>query len=670
MCLNIGHSCNCLTDGNPCEPCRMTAKGTETEEVHLSTSTQSQVGNTCESNLNISSGVAKERERNWGWIVSGIICVNILLLGCALASGSAYNDVNIKIYHVQIYLIVLLLLTAIWMIYYMIYTAREENAVVYHDVHAGPIWLKGGLVLFGLLSVIMDIFKIASYVGYLHCDSAVKVAFPVVQLVFLLVQTYYFCIHAKDCVQLQKNITRCGLMLTLSANLVVWMTAVTEESVHQTTVPDYPDTNITKLSGRTLYIRGASYGDNECKCSHASCSIFKEAYYYLYPFNIEYSLFASALAYVMWKNVGRIADTHGHHKIKFHLKDVYLGPVLGVLLVVAVGSEGARVRENPTRSLDVGLLVGASLGQFIISYFTIVAMVGSGAKDYLDRLNLAWALLMVIQLGLQNLFIIEGLHREPFHEPHPVTVLSNPYVLQPGKELSSLEGSEMDRKPSPEPTEHNLHDHMPEHRPRLAWKRRILKEESYDAPLFGEDDEHNRPTKSKIRQPLVSFFHLFFRTSAILVYLLCDILSSRFIACMVTIILLLSCDFWTVKNVSGRLLVGLRWWNQVDEDGKSHWVFESKERHGPNTTSSAESRIFWLGLIVCPIFWIIFVFSTLFSFRIKWLAVVIMGLVLQWANLYGYVRCKLGGKSDLRSIAKNYLGVQIFKQVMKETPGP
>lgn len=47
---------------------------------------------------------------------------------------------------------------------------------------------SGGLVLFGLLSIIMDIFKIASYVGYLHCESAVKVAFPVVQLVFIIVQ--------------------------------------------------------------------------------------------------------------------------------------------------------------------------------------------------------------------------------------------------------------------------------------------------------------------------------------------------------------------------------------------------------------------------------------------------------------------------------------------------
>ena len=36
----------------------------------------------------------------------------------------------------------------------------------------------------------------------------------------------------------------------------------------------------------------------------------------------------------------------------------------------------------------------------------------------------------------------------------------------------------------------------------------------------------------------------------------------------------LCCDFWTVKNVSGRLLVGLRWWNYIDDQGTSHWMFE------------------------------------------------------------------------------------------------
>uniref|UniRef100_H3CWN7 Golgi apparatus membrane protein TVP23 homolog n=1 Tax=Tetraodon nigroviridis TaxID=99883 RepID=H3CWN7_TETNG len=198
----------------------------------------------------------------------------------------------------------------------------------------------------------------------------------------------------------------------------------------------------------------------------------------------------------------------------------------------------------------------------------------------------------------------------------------------------------------------------------------MLRQDSQNTPLFGEDDDNASPPKSKIRHPVASFFHLFFRASAILVYLLCDMLSGRFIASMVTIILLLSCDFWTVKNVSGRLLVGLRWWNQVDEDGKSHWVFESTPQARSDTASSADSRIFWLGLVVCPLFWVVFVFSTIVAFRIKWLAVVFMGLVLQWANLYGYVRCKVGGASNLRTMAKNYLTVQIFKQVVEKSERP
>ncbi|XP_036389178.1 Golgi apparatus membrane protein TVP23 homolog B [Megalops cyprinoides] len=186
-----------------------------------------------------------------------------------------------------------------------------------------------------------------------------------------------------------------------------------------------------------------------------------------------------------------------------------------------------------------------------------------------------------------------------------------------------------------------------------------------DVSLFdAEDDDVRKSRKSKIKHPLASFFHLFFRVSAILVYLLCELLSSSFIACMVTIILLLSCDFWTVKNITGRLMVGLRWWNQVDNDGKSQWMFESRKGTGKNPPSDSESRLFWLGLIICPVIWVIFAFSSLFSFKIKWLAVVIMGVVLQGANLYGYVRCKVGSRTSLKNMATNYLGRQFFKQAM------
>ncbi|XP_023676212.1 Golgi apparatus membrane protein TVP23 homolog B [Paramormyrops kingsleyae] len=196
--------------------------------------------------------------------------------------------------------------------------------------------------------------------------------------------------------------------------------------------------------------------------------------------------------------------------------------------------------------------------------------------------------------------------------------------------------------------------------------RQNLSEE--DVSLFdAEEDVPGRSRKSKIKHPMASFFHLFFRVSAILVYLLCEILSSSFIACMVTIILLLSCDFWAVKNVTGRLMVGLRWWNQVDDDGKSHWVFES--RKDKKASSDSEARIFWLGLVVCPVIWVIFVFSTLFSFKIKWLAVVIMGVVLQGANLYGYIRCKVGGGTNLKNMATSFLGRQFFKQAMAKQEG-
>jgi hypothetical protein len=34
-------------------------------------------------------------------------------------------------------------------------------------------------------------------------------------------------------------------------------------------------------------------------------------------------------------------------------------------------------------------------------------------------------------------------------------------------------------------------------------------------------------------------------------------------------VLLTTIDFWVVKNVSGRILVGLRWWNEINNEGES-----------------------------------------------------------------------------------------------------
>ncbi|KAM8825084.1 proton channel OTOP2-like [Synchiropus picturatus] len=452
--------------------------------------------------------VAERAHHGGGWLLSGIICINVLILGCAIVSSSAFNSVIITPVHRQIFLIVLLLLALLWMLFYTVCTYRKDQAVLRKDSHAGPLWLRAGLLLFGLLSLLMDIFKVANYVGYLHCDSPVKVAFPAVQAVFLLYQTYFLWIHSKDCVQVHTNFTRCGLTLTLSTNLVVWMAAVTEESLHQTEAPHF-NSNVTYKMYRASYD-----GNIKCKCSHSACDTFKEAFYYLYPFNIEYSLFASAMAYVMWKNVGRVVEDHHHHNIKFRPKDVCFGPVIGILLVLVglvtfilyevdiieedyerrqrallihfivnivilglmslstvIGCIVYRLdhrehvsEKNPTRSLDVGLLIGASMGQTILSYFTIVAVAAEGVHGHLNALNLVSAVVMVLQLGLQNYFIIEGLNREPFHVIQEATLHTNAHAFQEHVDMSEVqEGNKTRYLFTSDRDEPN-------------WKRRVLKE--------------------------------------------------------------------------------------------------------------------------------------------------------------------------------------------------
>lgn len=146
MCLNTCYPCNCATDGSACAPCRMTSKDRKMEEAQPSNKLQTlgQTGSTHEHDHSMSSsGVVEQQERNWGWMLSGIICVNILILGCTLVSANAQNNVNISTSDLQAFFILLLLLTSSWMVYYIIYTVRKENAVVYKDGHAGPIWLRG-----------------------------------------------------------------------------------------------------------------------------------------------------------------------------------------------------------------------------------------------------------------------------------------------------------------------------------------------------------------------------------------------------------------------------------------------------------------------------------------------------------------------------------------------
>ncbi|GCB77004.1 hypothetical protein scyTo_0019952, partial [Scyliorhinus torazame] len=181
----------------------------------------------------------------------------------------------------------------------------------------------------------------------------------------------------------------------------------------------------------------------------------------MYPFNIEYYLISSTMLYIMWTNVGRITDHHvTHANYKFRSYGLVLGPLLGtvpiiigmcmfIMYQIEVSTDSSQPKpfeklyafhivllsvmslcslagtavhrwedrnvdskENPTRSLDVVLLQIAALGELCISYFSIVAVVSTHLRQSMDVLNLTYSVFMIIEHVLQNLFIIEGLHRQ------------------------------------------------------------------------------------------------------------------------------------------------------------------------------------------------------------------------------------------------------------------
>ncbi|KAG2231545.1 hypothetical protein INT48_005048, partial [Thamnidium elegans] len=132
------------------------------------------------------------------------------------------------------------------------------------------------------------------------------------------------------------------------------------------------------------------------------------------------------------------------------------------------------------------------------------------------------------------------------------------------------------------------------------------------------------------------------RVGALLTYLLGSIFTNDFTLVFVITILLLAFDFWTVKNISGRLLVGLRWWNEIQPDGTNKWVFESASPSRIN--NPADSKLFWWMLYGTPALWALFALSCIFTLKFSWLIIVGVALALNLANVYGYSQCDKDAK--------------------------
>lgn len=114
-----------------------------------------------------------------------------------------------------------------------------------------------------------------------------------------------------------------------------------------------------------------------------------------------------------------------------------------------------------------------------------------------------------------------------------------------------------------------------------------------------------------------------------------------------------------VKNVSGRLMVGLRWWNEVSENGGNEWKFESLQE-GQRNINKYDSRMFWTVLYLTPAVWVVLGIVAFLKLNVDYLLLIVIALLLSGSNLLGYLKCSKAAQNQLKG-----LRTQIFTQGLK-----
>ncbi|KAI0094680.1 DUF846-domain-containing protein [Irpex rosettiformis] len=173
--------------------------------------------------------------------------------------------------------------------------------------------------------------------------------------------------------------------------------------------------------------------------------------------------------------------------------------------------------------------------------------------------------------------------------------------------------------------------------------------------------------------PLSLFFLYFFRVAAIVVYLLCGFFTTNYVLSTVIVVVLLAMDFWNCRNVSGRTLVGLRYWNQVDDDGESYWVFESRDPSRP--ANPVDSRMFWIALYTFPALWLALLIVSILKLSASFIPIVMLALVFNVSNAVGFTYADRDAKIKFANqLGGGWggiggLGTQVLAGVVKNSVG-
>ncbi|RXN22225.1 otopetrin-1 [Labeo rohita] len=157
---------------------------------------------------------------------------NLLLIGVSVMLALAQHGPAVKEEHLLAFITALMLVQLVWMLCYMIRRERERSPVPERDAHAGTSWIRGGLTMLALLSLIMDAFRIGYFVGYHSCVSAVLGVYPIVHALHTISQVHFLWFHIKDVIKKYETFERFGVIHAVFTNLLLWCNGVMSEAEH------------------------------------------------------------------------------------------------------------------------------------------------------------------------------------------------------------------------------------------------------------------------------------------------------------------------------------------------------------------------------------------------------------------------------------------------------
>lgn len=78
-------------------------------------------------------------------LISGLLGLNVVLLGAALLAAQAFNPDSLKHQEPQLFMLLLMGVSVVWILWYLLWARKQPDTCPHQDHHAGGITVTGKL---------------------------------------------------------------------------------------------------------------------------------------------------------------------------------------------------------------------------------------------------------------------------------------------------------------------------------------------------------------------------------------------------------------------------------------------------------------------------------------------------------------------------------------------